>query len=406
MNLFQIAINNLRRRKGKALLAMTGLILGAAAVVSVYSLVEGMRYEMNRQLAELGANIVITPDTGALTFSYGGITVPELHFGAVELSEADLDLINTLPAGPAILALSPKIVGTALSGEKSVVVAGSDLHAEFAVKPWLHLRDEAEQEGGGHDAAEPRPLRSGPAPQISQNDLLLGAAAAEALAVKPGDSLEVSGRMFNIAGVLAAGGSVEDSQVYMDLKTAQELLARPGALTVIELAADFSLVPEQELLAQLAEALPHARVTSVRQAVMGRGETLSALARFGFGAAMLILISGLTLVTLTMFASVRERTRDIGIFRAIGFRSCHIYQIVCTEGVLISLAAGILGYHAGLVAAQLAGPPVAGTALPITWQPDLLALSALLTATAGGVVSLMPARLAAGVDPAEALRFY
>ena len=107
-----------------------------------------------------------------------------------------------------------------------------------------------------------------------------------------------------------------------------------------------------------------------------------------------------------MFTAVRERTREIGIFRAIGFRGSHIFTIVYTEAALISLAGGILGYHIGLIVTYWAGPLLTGTTLNVTWSPGLFALVAAVTMAAGGAAAALPARKAARIDPADALRFY
>ena len=186
MNLFQIALNNLRRRKRKALLVLFGLTLGATAVVAVYSLVQGMDHEIKRQLAETGSNVVITADTGTLTFSYGGITVPELNFGVVELSEFDLVVIDTLPDRQAILVVSPKIVGLVPFGDTNLVIAGSDLQTEYAIKPWLRLYDETVPEAAYYEPTTPemQPSQNIPVPELSENDLVFGAAVAEALGIE------------------------------------------------------------------------------------------------------------------------------------------------------------------------------------------------------------------------------
>ncbi|SET00636.1 ABC transporter permease [Anaerobranca gottschalkii] len=69
--LYLIVINNLRRRKMKMFLVLLGLIIGIATIVSVYGIVEVMKEEITRQFTEFGVNVIITPDSGGLTFSYG-----------------------------------------------------------------------------------------------------------------------------------------------------------------------------------------------------------------------------------------------------------------------------------------------------------------------------------------------
>lgn len=421
MNLFQIALRNLNRRKSKMLFMLLGLVLGSATVVTIYSTVTAMQKEISQQLAELGANIVISADSGELTFQYGGITIPELVFDAATLTEADLDALITIPASSALLAVAPKLIGTVAAGENSLVIAGADLPAEFAVKPWLRFHEEhgnpplENQENGSIANNENEAMemvyellnleRVTDVPEIGPGQVVLGSAIAALMELKTDDAIELAGKEFAVLATLKATGMAEDNQVFMSLAEAQVLLDRPGELTVIEIASDFNLAGEDVLLSQLREALPDANVTGVRQAVMGRDELLASLSRFGLFAGGLILLTGTMVVVLTMSAAVRERTREIGIFRAIGFRGLHIFTIFVTEGLLVSAAGGVIGYHGGLLAARLAGPLLTGSALNSPWQFSVFLVSVAATAVVGCVAGFYPALRAAQLDPAKALRF-
>lgn len=407
MTFFQIALNNLRRRKKKALLALVALTLGAAALVAVFSLVGEMENEINRQLTELGANVVITADTGSLSFSYGGIIIPELHYDAEELTVADLELLYALPDWPAVLAVSPKLVGIAAVNGVDLAIVGGSLEAEYAVKPWLHLHVE-EEEGAEHEEENPTGMRRPDeiAPDLSNREVVIGKIAAERLEIKEEELIDIGGTEFLVVGILSPNGGSEDNQVFMNYEAAELLLGKAGRLTVIELAVDFSRVTEERMLGQLETALPQARATSVRQAIIGRNELVGTISRYGFSAALLIFFSGVFLVGLNIYTAVRERTREIGIFRAIGFRGAHIFRIICTEGLLLSALGGLIGYHAGLLAAYQIWPLFSGHDPVVVWDPLLLALTVLITAITGVLATMLPARFAAAIDPAEALRFF
>jgi putative ABC transport system permease protein len=414
VTLYQIALRNLSRRKSKMVFMLLGLVLGASTVVSIYSIVKALQLDIRRQLAELGANIVITADTGELTFQYGGITIPELVFDAEQLTEADLEAVGSIPGAGAILAAAPKLIGTVSAGHQAVVIAGIDLPAEFAVKPWLRFYDGLEEEMPGGETDLEMEMnyrrlnlnRAENVPNLAEGQVVLGYNAATLLEAEEGGTVELGGKIYAVLAVLEEGGMAEDNQVLMNLAEAQSILGRPGELTVIEIASDFNQVPEMILLGQLQEALPHASITGVRQAVMGRDELLSSLSRFGMFASVVVLFTGALVVMLTMSAAVRERTREIGIFRAIGFRGRHVFAIIVTEGLFVSAVGGLIGYHAGLLAARLAGPLLADAAFGAPWQPGVLLLAVAATAAAGGLASLYPALRAARLDPAEALRFF
>lgn len=414
MNLYQIALRNLNRRKGKMIFMLLGLVLGSATVVAIYSTISAMQTEISRQLSDLGANIVITADHGELTFQYGGITIPELVFDAAALTEADLDSVKTIPGSRALLAVAPKLIGTVSAGEQTLVIAGTYLPAEFAVKPWLRFSEGTEiMQTGQQKAGENMGMdferlvldRSSNVPEPASDQVVLGSAIAKFMTMEAGDTLELAGRDFSVLAVLEETGMAEDNQILMNLAEAQSLMGRAGELTVIELSSDFNLTAEEVLLSQLEEALPHANISGVRQVVMGRDELLASLSRFGIFAGGLVFLTGVLVVVLTMSAAVRERTREIGIFRAIGFRDRHIFTIIITEGLLISSSGGIIGYHGGLLAARLAGPLLTGAVLNIPWEFPVLLVSVAATGTAGSLAAFYPALKAAKLDPAEALRF-
>jgi len=89
------------------------------------------------------------------------------------------------------------------------------------------------------------------------------------------------------------------------------------------------------------------RVIAIQQVVKGRMETLNQLKKFSYGVSFVILLIGSLVVLVTMMGSVRERTDEIGIFRAIGFRKVHIMRIVFMEAAIVSGLAGLLEYGLG-----------------------------------------------------------
>jgi putative ABC transport system permease protein len=171
-----------------------------------------------------------------------------------------------------------------------------------------------------------------------------------------------------------------------------------------EVAALCKDCPIEEMVAQISEALPGAKVMAIQQVVKSRMETLAQFKKFSFGISGVILLIGSLVVLVTMMSSVRERTDEIGIFRAIGFRKRHVMRIVFMEAALVSSLAGILGYFIGLGAAQLALQLFGENASSVLISPALGIAAFCIALALGLIASAYPAIMASRMDPNEALR--
>ena len=151
-----------------------------------------------------------------------------------------------------------------------------------------------------------------------------------------------------MTGILAETGSQDDNLVIASLETARALLGRPGAVSMVEVAAHCAACPIEAIMAEIERVLPAARVTAIKQIVASRMAAMEQFEKFLMGISGILLFVGGLIVFVTVSASVRERTAEIGVFRAIGFRRSAIMGIVLGEAAIISALAGVAGYTAGL----------------------------------------------------------
>lgn len=427
MQLYNIIINNLRRRKSKMFFMILGIVIGIATIVSVFNVIEAMKTQMTKQVSEYGVNVVITPDSGGLTFSYGGIILPEILYDVEQLTNEDVEIISQLGSKEMIRMIAPKLIGVEMlkSGHK-VTVIGSNLKQEFQIKPWLTIKSEDSVEGvieqnqqventeevtedQGEEKMEFNPIELARQDidvlELSEEQIIMGNALANTLKVKVGDIIKLSDNAFEIKFILSESGEAEDNQILMNLKTAQTLFSKADEITVIDLSVDYLAGSEEALLTEIKENLPHVQVSSLRQETLRRDDMLTRLVRFGVAISILIVFIGMLVVGITMSGSVRERTREIGIFRALGFRKSHIIKIILSEAIIISFIGGILGYILGNLIASYSGPLIIGETLQPQWSALILFVSVGLSVAIGLISSMMPALKAAKLDPAEALRF-
>jgi putative ABC transport system permease protein len=177
---------------------------------------------------------------------------------------------------------------------------------------------------------------------------------------------------------------------------------------MVEVAALCKDCPIEDMVHQIAEALPGAKVMAIQQVVKSRMEMLAQFTHFSYGISAVILFIGGLVVLVTMMGSVRERTDEIGIFRAIGFRRSHIMRIVFLEAAIVSGAAGVLGYLIGFggatAALALGSGNEHGHAAQVPFSPELAAGAVALALALGLLASAYPAAVAARMDPNDALR--
>jgi putative ABC transport system permease protein len=383
MRLRDIAFESVRRRKTRFAFVLTAMALGVGTIVALVALSRTMQREVSDELDRFGANIVVTPKSDLYDVSYGVLSVGGLSVSERELTRGDADAILTIHHRRNISVVSPKLVAAVTTAGVRVLLVGTNVAEEPGLKPWWRL-----------DGRLPR----------SDRDVVIGSDVAMALDASIGEALVVGGEAFQVAGVLAATGSIDDRTVFADLTVAQRVLGRPDAVSLIEVSALCRGCPIEDIVAQIAAAIPHAKVTPIRQAVAAREHAVGQLTRFSYAVAALLLMVGMLVVTTTAMASVTERTQEIGILRAVGFRRTHIAAVILMETVLVSALGGLAGWAAGILAARTLAPRLAQTTSLVAVEPMVGAaavLGAVLVGIAGGAY---PAARAAEMDPSLALR--
>lgn len=398
MNIFQIAFNNLKRRKMKMLFLMLGLVVGIATVVAFQSIILGMNLDLGNRIDELGANAVIIPRSEGFEAHYGGTMVSDVTFDAQKLTLDDIPNIFTSSVAEYINIVSPKLVGAVKIEKQNTLIVGVETKKEFMQKPWFSLKEQVDLKPG--ERVSDLGLID-----LPENNIIVGTSAAKALNLQVGDLVNINDQSFKVFGILSELGSEEDGLIYANLNVVQNLLGRPNELSMIEVSAYCNYCPIEEIAMGLEEAIPNGRVISMRQAALFREETIEQFTKFGYAlSGMVLLIAALVLLT-TMISSVNERTREIGIFRAVGFRKFHIIKILFLEIGMISALGGTIGYFLGILAARYAGPYLAQISGEIPFQFGWFLPVVLSSMGLSILISLYPALKAARLDPAEALRF-
>jgi len=360
-----------------------GLFIGIATIVTLLSITESLSRDIEERLDRFGANIVMVPRSDNLPLSYGGISVGGVSYQTVEFDEARIPDIRAIENANNIGLVAPKVLGALPIRDRQVLLMGVDFETELQLKNWWHYHGETPK---------------------GANDLLLGSLAAASLDLAPGDEIILAGQTFTVAAILEATGGPEDGIVIGDLHAIQAVLGKEGKISLVEIAAFCRDCPITELVLQIAEKFPDATVTALKQAVMSKMQSIEMFKSFSFGIAALVIVIGSLLVFVTMMGSVNERTREIGIFRAIGFRRGHVMQIVLLEAMVVGLVGGILGFAGGNLIAWGVLPLVVKGSVFTGVNTRVAILAVVLAVALSLLASLYPARKASNLDPSAALR--
>ena len=383
MRLEHIVLHNLRRRKGRAIFLVIGLLIGVATVVTLLSLTDAMGQRAQHELENFGANIIITPRSDALALNYGGIQLAGVNLVAKELEQSSLANIDDIPNRRNVATIAPKVLGAVEVDGQRIMMMGVDPAAEFKLKRWWSIAG--------------RPVEQG-------HELLVGDAVVKRFNLNMGDTLKVNGQDFTVVGLLAKTGSQDDQLLIAPLDVAQASLGKTGQVSMVEIAALCHDCPVDDMVNQLQTVLPGTDVQAVQQVVKTRMHALGQFRLFAWGVAVTVVIIGALLVFVTMMGAISERTREIGIFRAIGYRRRHVLHLVLMEATIVSALAGVLGYLTGVAATLVALPLLDGGKASWQWNPTLAVAAVFAAIFVGLLASLQPAFRASRLEPSEALR--
>lgn len=383
MQVRHIAAASLKRRRSRFVFMLLALTLAVGTVTSLVALSSAMQDEVSDELDRFGANIVITPRSQALDLGYGALALGGVTIEAQALSEADADRVRHIHMKRNINAVAPKLLGTIDIDGRSLVLMGVRFAEERRVKSWWELDGTFARTAG---------------------EIMLGAEAAAALGRRIGDRVTLGNEPRRVTGIVGATGSIDDRAVFVDLGLAQQILDREEAITYIDVSALCRDCPIGDIVAEISAALPHARVAPIRQAVAARERAVQQFTRFGYAVAAVVLLVGGIVVLTTMMGAVTDRTQEIGILRAVGFRRTQVGRLVVFEAVAVNAAGGLAGWVLGSLAASWSGPRLLQLSVPppVDWQLALVAV--VIGACLGIAGGAYPAWRATRLDPSLALR--
>jgi putative ABC transport system permease protein len=407
MNVFQAfieALESLSANKLRSSLTILGIVIGVGAVIAMLSVGQGAQNTITGSISGIGSNLI---------FVFSGNMTEDVR-NPQPLTRADAAAMMDEFLAPSVLSVAPII-----SGDVEVSFAGE------------HAQTSATGITPEYETVRNYSLLEG---EFITNDHLLGKASVAVIGVDvadklfsrrdgvTGETIRIEGQPFRVIGVLTPkGGSSfqsEDDVVLVPFTTAQSRLIRRNrervdSILVQAVSADQVAQASQEL----SDILRTRHRTEVgyddftvftQQDFVSTAKTITGVLTIFLGgiAAISLLVGGIGIMNI-MLVSVTERTREIGLRKAIGARRRDILIQFLTESSLLSLLGGVIGIGLGWLIGFIVGKVAAASGTPFTPVVGLnsILLATIFSTAVGLFFGIYPANRAAGLEPVEALRY-
>jgi putative ABC transport system permease protein len=400
-----IALGGILANKLRSGLTILGMTIGVGAVIILVAVGKGSERQVQAGIDALGTNVLLVQSQGGAggpgAFRFGG------GGGGITLTVKDADALRDGFEAPDVKAAAPVV-----NADAGALVAGSVTYTPSTfvgtTPAYAEARDYQVQAGTMFTTADVTRHR---------RDIVIGPTVAQNLfsGTSPvGQSVRIGGSSFEVIGVTKPKGSNgiqdQDDVVLAPLTAVQDAISGYGSIDSITVQArsEASLDAAQAEVTSILEKRHNVTDTtnpgfsvinqgSVRAASDQSTQVFTTL--LGAVAAISLLVGGIGVMNI-MLVSVTERTREIGIRKAIGARRADILSQFLTEAVLVSLFGGLLGVAVGIVGSQFR---IAGVVPVIALYSIFLAFGAAVLC--GLFFGTYPAARAASMRPIDALRF-
>jgi putative ABC transport system permease protein len=395
----ELSLFSIRHRKISSALTILGIVIGISAIIGLVSIGQGLQQSITKQLESFGPDkLIVSPGSA-------GATPVGAAAGAFSgsLSEDDVKKIEKISGVKSAAGVLLRTLPVTYKKEvETTYVIG--IKAKEASKIFLDIN--------AFDLDSGRYLKEGESGVAD-----IGSAIAKDTFEKEigiGDTITIMDKKFKVIGIMKSiGNRQDDSQIYMPLADLKDLIGGDNSISII-----FVKVSDTTRISQISDDIQKLldkeygkksySVTSSEQIAESVNSIFSLLSFVLGGIASISLVVAGVGISNTMFTSVIERTKEIGVMKAIGATNYNVMEIFLVESALLGMIGGAVGVVVGFLLSQVI-TIFAGQILPVTFEavvtPEMVVLSLSFSIAVGVVSGLWPARRAARLQPVEALRY-
>lgn len=386
---FRLAVNNITHRKVRSWLTIIGIIIGIASIIALISLSMGLQNSITAQFESFGSDKILV---SAATFQGPG----SLSIGLTEKDVATLERLSEFD-----------IVAPFIARPGSVEFKKE---SKFPVIFGMPAEDAQELFEATRDIEEGRFLRQG-----DKFDAVLGSRAAKKLfekEIRINNRIEINGISFKVVGIYKeVGNQQDDNAISIPLESFQEIFDTNGQIDFITArvkpGTDIpSIQKKVERILERERGDENFQVVTPTQILEQISQVLGIVQLVLVGIAAISLVVGGIGIMNSMYTSVLERTRDIGVMKAIGAKDSDIMKIFLIESGLMGFVGGIFGVALGTLLSLAIGKYAtqAGFKLLVTVNPQLMLFGLFFAFIIGIMSGALPAYRASQLNPVEALR--
>ncbi len=363
----KLAASNLFYRKTKAIVSILAVALGIILVTVLVGLADGTLNEYANRIERIGADIILQPPGSSALFAFSGGVLPIKLKGKITLL-------------PGVRIVSPVLMTAGAKVKDAVVLIWGIDAATY------------DQVGVGIKILQGRMFQG-------QYEVVIDTVWASSKNQKVGDTIELLGKTFNIVGMRMAGDS---GRILVPIETLQSLMSTEGKASLFLISAT-SASAVQPLVARLKKEFPGYNPIISATYTQALIDNAMAFKQFVIVVTALSVVVSFLVILLAMYTSVVERTKEIGILKAIGAGKVFIIRAILLESILLTLIGVGSGYGLSYFTKIWLNHIYPSLTVDLTWHRMLMAG---MWAMAGGLIgSLYPAIRASRLDPVETMVF-